>query len=408
MITLELSQMAHGGPALGRHQGKVIFVPYALPGETVVVEIETSKKSWARARLLEVTEPSPDRVLPPCPHFGPHACGGCQWQHIRYSAQLLHKTEVVRDQFSRLAGLRAVPVHPTRAVGEPWGYRNHVQLHPSRQGLGYIAADGERVEAIHQCPIMHPLVAELFDELDIEIEDLQRLSLRAGVNTGQQMVIFETRDDEPFELEVDRPVSCVLMLSDGTPVTLVGRDHFFEQARGHTYRVSAGSFFQVNTAGAEALIDTVSHYLSLRPHETLLDLYSGVGLFSLALADRAGQIIAVEAHPDAAADARFNVEAAALDNVRVVQGDAAAVLAALDQPVHAVVADPPRSGCGAEVIAALVSLRPKRLVYVACDPATLARDAKTLTAAGYRLTEVQPLDLFPQTYHIESVGLFEK
>jgi 23S rRNA (uracil1939-C5)-methyltransferase len=406
MVTLKLTQMAHGGSAIGRYQGKVFFVPYALPGETVAVEVETSKKGWARTHLVEVIEPSPERTAPACPHFGPEACGGCQWQHIRYSAQLAYKTDVVHDQLARLGGLTDVVVRPTHAVGEPWSYRNHVQLHAAPGGLGYVAADGQRVEPINTCPIMHSLVAELFDELDIDIEGLERLSLRAGVNTGQQMVIFETIGDEPFELMVDRPVSCVLMQGNGTPVVLVGNDHLFEQVAEQEYRVSAGSFFQVNTPGAEALVGTVASYLSCHPHETLLDLYCGVGLFSLALAAEVAQVIAVEAQPAAAADARFNVESAGLDNVRVIEGDVAKTLAALDEPVHLVIVDPPRSGCGLEVVARLASLGPRRLVYVACDPATLARDAKTFAATGYHLVEIQPLDLFPQTYHIESVGLF--
>jgi 23S rRNA (uracil1939-C5)-methyltransferase len=408
MFALKLTQMAHGGPALGRHEGKVIFVPYALPGETVRVEIETSKKGWAQARLVEVIEPSPERVSPACPHFGPDACGGCQWQHMSYAAQLAYKTEVVREQLARLGGLDDVRVQPTRAVSEPWGYRNHVQLHASPAGLGYVAADGQRVEPVGTCPIMHPLVAELFEELDIEIEELEGLALRAGINTGQQLVVFETVDDEPFELEVDRPVSCVLLLSDGTPITLVGRDHFFERVAGKDYRVSAQSFFQVNTAGAQALVDTVAAYLSPKSDETILDLYCGVGLFSLALAGQVDRIVAVEAHPVAADDARFNVQAAGLDNVRVFENEVEAALATLDERADAVVADPPRSGCGPAVIGRLAALEPERLVYVACDPATLARDAKSLTAAGYRLTEVQPLDLFPQTYHVESVALFVK
>ncbi len=393
---------------MGRHEGKVIFVPYALPGETVRVEIEISKKGWAQARLVEIVEPSPERVTPACPHFGPDACGGCQWQHISYQAQLAYKTEGVREQLARLGGLTDVLVRPTRAVGEPWGYRNHVQLHASPDGLGYVAADGRRVEPVAACPIMHPLIAELFEELDIEIEELEGLTLRAGISTGQQLVVFETADDEPFELEVDRPVSCVLLLSDGTPITLVGRDHFFERVAGKDYRVSAQSFFQVNTAGAQALVDAVTAYLSPQPDETLLDLYCGVGLFSLALAGQVGRIVAVEANPVAAGDARFNVQAAGLDNVRVVENEAGAALAALDERVDAVVADPPRSGCGPAVVSRLAALGPERLVYVACDPATLARDAKSLTAAGYRLVEVQPLDLFPQTYHVESVALFAK
>jgi len=406
MITLELTKMAHGGPAMGRYQGKVFFVPYALPSETVAVEVETSKKGWARARLIEVIDPSPERTIPACPHFGPDACGGCQWQHILYPAQLLYKTDVVRDQLARLGGLVDASVHPARAVGDPWAYRNHVQLHSSPEGLGYVAADGQRVEPIGTCPIMHPLIAELFGELDVEIESLERLSLRAGENTGQQLVIFETTDDEPFELMVDRPVSCVLLLGDGTPVTLVGKDHLFERVAGHEYRVSAGSFFQVNTGGAKALVDTVTDQLSPRPHETLFDLYCGVGLFSLALATQVAQVIAVEADPAAAADARFNIGAAELDNVRVINEDVTRALAVLEESVHAVIVDPPRSGCGPDVVGRLTMLRPERLVYVACDPATLARDSKTISDAGYRLVEVQPLDLFPQSYHIESVALF--
>lgn len=406
MITLKLTRMAHGGPAMGHYQGKVFFVPYALPGETVAVEVETSKKGWAKARLIEVIEAVPERVMPACPHFGPHACGGCQWQHIDYPAQLAYKTQVVQDQLARLGGLTQVSVRPTRAVGEAWAYRNHVQLHASADGLGYVSADDRRVEPITTCPIMHPLVAELFDELDLEIETLERLSLRTGVSTGQQLVIFETSDDEPFELIVDRPVSCVLMLSDGTPLTLVGNHHFTERVAGHEYRVSAGSYFPVNTPGAQALADTVADYLSPRPHETLLDLYCGVGLFSVALAAQAAQVIGVESHPAAAADARFNVEAAGLDNVRIIHDDVGRFLTALDEAVHAVIVDPPHSGCGREVIQRIASLRPGRLVYVACDPATLARDAKLITQAGYRLLEVQPLDLFPQTYQVECVALF--
>jgi len=407
MVTLKLTQMAHGGPALGRHEGKIFFVPYALPGETVVVEEEISRKGWARAHLTEVVEPSSDRVVPACFHFGPYGCGGCQWQHIRYPAQLAFKTEVVGDQLVRIGGLGAVPVRPARAVGEPWGYRNHVQLQVSPHGLGYVSADGTRIEPISTCPIMHARVAELFDELDIEIDSLERLSLRTGVNTDQQLVIFETTDDEPFELMVDRPVSCVLMLSDGTPITLVGRDHLLERVAGIECRVSAASFFRVNTPGVQALIEAVADYLSPRPGDTLLDLYCGVGLFSLALAAKVAQVIAVESHPAAATDARFNAAAAGLDNVRVIHQDVTGALSGLEESIQAAVVDPPHTGCGPQVMQQLVALQPRRLAYVACDPASLARDARSIVEAGYHLVEVQPLDLFPQTCHVESVAIFE-
>ncbi|MCS7260798.1 MAG: class I SAM-dependent RNA methyltransferase [Anaerolineae bacterium] len=406
-IKLQLSAMAHRGLALGRHEGRVVFVPYGVPGDTALVEIETSKKDWARARLIEVVKPSPDRVSPPCPYFGPHGCGGCQWQHIRYEAQLRYKTAVVCDQLARLAGLGEALVRPMQPVGEPWAYRNHVQLHPAVEGLGYISADDDqRVQPIAQCLIMHPLLAELYEQLDLEIEGLVQLSLRAGVRTGQRMVIFETEDEEPFGIEVDVPVSCVLLRHDGLPITLVGWDFLEEEVAGHRYKVSAGSFFQVNTAGAEALVHTVSAMLAPQVHQRLLDLYAGVGLFSVPLAPHVARVIAIEQSPMAVLDARENLQRAGVENAEVLQGDVAEMLHTLEGPIELAIADPPRAGCGTAVVTRLAELGVERLVLVACDPATMARDARTLGEHGYHLVEVQPLDLFPQTYHIESVALF--
>jgi 23S rRNA (uracil1939-C5)-methyltransferase len=253
---------------------------------------------------------------------------------------------------------------------------------------------------------MHPLLAQLYEQLDIEMEGLVQLSLRAGVRTGQRIVIFETEDEEPFEIEVDVPVSCVLLRRDGLPITLVGWDYLQEEVAGYRYKVSAGSFFQVNTAGAEALVHTVSNMLSPRAHQQLLDLYAGVGLFSVPLAGSVARIIAVEENPSAVLDAQENLRCANVDNVEVVQGDVADVLNMLEGEFELAIADPPRAGCGATVVTRLAELGVERLVLVACDPATLARDARMLVGNGYRLVEVRPLDLFPQTYHIESVALF--
>jgi 23S rRNA (uracil1939-C5)-methyltransferase len=376
-----------------------------------LAEIELNKKNWARARLLEVLTPSPDRVTPPCPHFGAHACGGCQWQHLDYAAQLRCKTAVVRDQLARLGGMSDAPVRDTQTVGEPWAYRNHVQLHAGAEALGFIAADDDgRIEPIDACPLMHPLLAELYDDLDLEMEGLLRLSLRAAVRSAQRMLIFETEDEQPFELEVDIPVSCVLLRSDGLPITLVGRDHLIEEVAGHAYKVTAGSFFQVNTNGAGALVAAVEEMLQPRPHQQLLDLYAGVGLFSVALAGRVARVTAVEAAPSAALDARANFETlfGGAGNAQLIEAEVLEALETLDGLVDLVVADPPRAGCGAAVVSRLAALRVERLVIVACDPAALARDARTLAENGYRLVEVRPFDLFPQTYHIESVALFER
>jgi 23S rRNA (uracil1939-C5)-methyltransferase len=408
-IELQLTAMAHGGPALGHRRGQVVFVPYGAPGDTVRAEIELSKKNWARARLVEVLIPSPERVTPPCPHFGPTACGGCQWQHLDYAAQLRRKTAVLRDQLARLGGISDAVVRDTQAVGEPWAYRNHVQLHAGADALGFVAADDDgRVEPIDSCPLMHPLLAELYDDLDLEMEGLLRLSLRAAVRSGQRMLIFETEDEEPFELEVDIPVSCVLLRSDGLPITLVGRDYLTEEVAGRRYKVTAGSFFQVNTPGADALVAAVTDLLQPRSEERLLDLYAGVGLFSVALADRVAQVTAVEAAPSAVLDARANLETAGADNARVIEADVLTALEEFEGTADIAVADPPRAGCGAAVARRLAALNIERLAIVACDPAALARDARALSEVGYRLVEVRPFDLFPQTYHIECVALFER
>ncbi|HEY67383.1 MAG TPA: 23S rRNA (uracil(1939)-C(5))-methyltransferase RlmD [Thermoflexia bacterium] len=416
-FTLQLTTIAHGGAALGRHEGRVVFVPYALPGETVRVEITEDKGRYAFARLLEVLEPSPDRVAPRCPYFGPPGCGGCQWQHVAYEAQLRFKAQIVADQLARIGGIAEPQVNAALPNGSGWAYRNHAQFHPAPGGgLGFQAASAGRprgrglragdhgVVAVDDCLILHPLLSVLYATLDLDFPGLLRLSLRAGTATGDRMLIFETQDDLPPALESDLPVSCVLLLSDGRHANLIGSNYITEVVAGHAYRISAPSFFQVNTTQAAQLVRLVTEYLDLQGNETVLDAYCGVGLFTVHLAERAGLVISVELAPAAVTDLLENT--AEFDNVEVIEGPVEAVLPNLDVPLNAAVVDPPRAGVDRFALDALVERRPARIVYVSCDPATLARDAKRLTAAGYRLVEVQPVDMFPQTYHIESVSLF--
>ena len=399
---LYLTAMAHGGEAIGRHEGKVIFVPYAIPGEEVLVEIVEERRRYARARLVEVLLPSPHRVKPPCLHFG--RCGGCHWQHIAYRAQLDYKRQILCDQLARIGGLPEAPVRPTIPSPSPWHYRNHIQFSVAEDGrLGFLAARSHRVVPIEECHILHPLLEEPLVALDLALPGLRRLSLRAGVNTGEQMVIFETADDEPPALEVDMPISCVLLLSDGTPVNLVGSNYIFEEVAGRRFRISAASFFQVNTPVTERLIELVASYLDLMGGEVLLDAYCGVGTFGLSLAERVGQVIGIEENPFAVADADFN--AGELENVTLIEGRVEDVLPDLDERIDVAILDPPRGGCEPEALQALSELAPSRIVYVSCDPATLARDVKRLSETGYVLVEAQPIDMFPQTYHLESVAL---
>jgi 23S rRNA (uracil1939-C5)-methyltransferase len=406
-IELKLTAMAHGGTALGRHEGQVIFVPYAIPGETVRVERVETHPRWARARLLEVLDRSPLRVDPPCPYFGPERCGGCQFQHIEYEGQADLKREVVVDQLARVGGLHNVQVQEIIGAAEPWGYRNHVQFSISPEGrLGFQSADSHDIVPVSECLILDPLLDELWAALDMEWPQLARLSMRCGSATGDLMAVFELEHYEDFDIEVDFPVSCVLLLADGEAVVLMGNAHLTEHVAGHDFRVSAASFFQVNTGGAEALVQIVQDLLAPQGDETLLDLYCGVGLFGLSLAEEVGRVIGLEASSSAAADFRHN--ARGLEGVQLIEGSAGALLPEIADAADLVLLDPPRSGAGKEVVAEIVRLGPQRVVYVSCDPATLARDARHLTQSGYVLVTVQPLDLFPQTHHIESVALFSR
>jgi len=404
-LTIQLTDMAHGGAAVGRDEGKVVFVPYGMPGDEVLVKIVRDKGRFAHAQLLEVLSASPERVQPLCPYFG--TCGGCHWQHATYEAQLAYKRSIVRAQLRRIAGLTDTTVHPTLGMPTPWHYRNHVQLCANPKGLlGFMAAGSHRIVPIEDCLLMHPLLGELFGSLDIELPALLRLSLRAGTRTGDRMIIFEMEADQPPELEVNLPTSCVLLLSSGVPVTLIGSPYVYEQVAGRTYRISAPSFFQVNTHQTDALVSQVAEYLDPEPDSVILDAYCGVGMFALSLAGKARQVFGVESNAAAIADAQAN--ARNTSNVTFIHGLIERIVPTLDMTDPLVVIDPPRSGLSKAAMSALVKLSPLRIVYVSCDPASLARDIKRLLPTGYQLREVQPIDMFPQTYHTECVAVLDR
>ncbi len=423
---LTLTAMTQGGEAMGRDEnGRVVFVPYAIAGEEVVAEIVEEKKSYARARLVEVIKPSPARVKPRCAHFGlplssfspsSHVgegtgvrvgCGGCQWQHIAYDAQLQFKTEIVREQFARIGKISDAPVRDTIGMTDPWHYRNNVQFQIDGDGkLCLRAFESHALIPIRECHILHPLVDEMFHSLELGSTDFAGVMLRAGTQTGQKMVILEGRAGEPPEVQIDEPVSVVFWTPDNDSVPLIGRDAIHEELRGRRLRVSPASFFQVNTAMAEELIDLVEEYLAPRAEDTLLDAFGGVGTFGLLLAPRVARVIEIEENPRAIDDARAN--ALGFTNVEFKKGRVEDALPRLNAHVDIAVADPPRAGIAPHALDALIAQAPRAFAYVSCDPATLARDARRLIDGGYRLSEVQPVDLFPQTYHIESVSRFER
>ncbi len=405
LFELELDAMAHGGQAIGRQGGRAIFVPYAIPGERITARITDDRGRYAFAAGVTLLEPSPHRVTPRCPHFGPGRCGGCHFQHIDSDAQPEFKRQVVIDQLRRIGGFEDPPVRPTLPSPDSWEYRVHATLHVDGEGaLCYVGTDNESLIPVEECHIIRPELLELLDELSFaDAPEVERVRLQVG-SDGGLMVILSTRDDQPPELQVDMPLSFNFLLSDNEPVNLIGASHSLYTVRGRTFRVTAGGFFQVNVPQAATLVDLVLERLDLRGPETVLDLYAGVGLFTAFIAERAALVTSVESYPPAVTDAEENL--ADLDNVDLVEGSVEDVLPELAGPYDAAVLDPPRSGVDRHALDDLAALAPPTIVYVSCDPSTLARDAKRLVAKGYRLVDVQPVDMFPQTFHIECVAHF--
>ncbi len=366
--------LTYGGQALSHlPDGRVVFVPFALPGETVRARLVKEKQGYAAAELLAVIAPSPERIAPRCRHF--MDCGGCHYQHMAYETQLAAKTQILRDQLTRLAGLIDPPVEPAVPSPHPWYYRNHVQFHRAADGrLGFQAARSRRIVPITECHLPEERLNEVW--LRGVKNRAERVSLRVGSDGRVQGADY------------------------AGPVTM--------EVLGRPFRVSAGSFFQVNTALAAEMVRHVLAHLPLAsaPASTALDVYCGVGLFSAFLAARAARLVGIEFSPSACAD--FAANLAEFDQVELYADSAEQALAALAGPINSLLVDPPRAGLGAAVAAHILRLSPANLVYISCDPATLARDARQLTAGGYRLARITPFDLFPQTYHIESISFWEK
>jgi 23S rRNA (uracil1939-C5)-methyltransferase len=358
--------MTYGGDALGRVDGKAIFVTGGLSGELVRVCLEEDHAHFARARLLEVIEPSPDRITPRCPHAGWDAtsCGGCHWQHIDYAAQLRFKMAIVREQLQRIGRIPDPPVRniiPSPAI---WQYRNHAQFHVTSDGrLGFQAARSHRVIPIEQCFIIEPPLQEwLQAQRTVDHAGEHRLSVRAS---NRQYPIANVE-----------------------------------------FYVSPESFFQVNVSLIETLVGDVLAGLKLRPTDTILDAYCGVGLFSRFIAPQVTRVIGIESNISAQTDYARNP--AGFDNVEFHLGRVEQILPKITIHFNAALFDPPRAGCGLQMINAVVAQQIDRVVIVACDPATLARDVRQLLDRQYTLIAAQPIDLFPHTYHIETIAVLQR
>lgn len=403
-----LEKLTYGGEAMGRlPDGRAVFVPFGLPDEHVRVELTEDKKNFARAKLLEILTASPERIAPKCKHFG--NCGGCHYQNLPYEKQLQAKTEILSDQLQRIGKIENPPVMQMVAAPLEWNYRNHVQFHLTAEGkVGFINAKGNSTLPIEECHLPETGINAFWPELQFESnKDVERASLRAGQDE-ELMVVLESEDPETPELEIEADVS-VVHLFDEHAVVIAGQDNLIFNILGKDFRVSAASFFQVNTKMAEKMVEHLISKLPVSASTTLLDVYCGVGLFSKFFAGTCQQVIGIETSESACEDFAVNLDE--FDNVEIYEGAAEEVLPGLagrlDSSTYAIV-DPPRSGIEKHALDAIISIKPQMIAYVSCDPSTLARDAARLINGGYRLVEVTPFDLFPQTYHIESISIFEK
>jgi 23S rRNA (uracil1939-C5)-methyltransferase len=380
-VHLTLTDMAYEGRAIARHDDETVFVEYGIPGEEVEVELYKRQGGVAFGRVVEVEKASPDRIEAPCPYFG--ICGGCHWQHITYERQLELKHHVVCEQLRRIGKFQEQPVRQTVAASEPWGYRNHVRMSAGRLGdVGFVRRGTHRLLPIEHCLISHPKINEVIERVQGKAAGLHQVEVRVGVNTDDLMVVPDMTDRE----------------ASMPP----GKKSYTDALLGSTFQISTPSFFQSNTRQAEVLVEIVRDRLELSGNELLLDAYAGVGTFAVLFAPDVREIIGIEESPSAVADAVVNTQG--LNNVRYLEGKVEDVLPELEEKPDAVILDPSRVGCHPDVIAAILRLAPPKLVYVSCDPSTLARDLRLLVDGGFELVDVTPLDMFPQTYHIECVA----
>jgi 23S rRNA (uracil1939-C5)-methyltransferase len=408
-------KLVYGGQALGFHAGHTVLVPRVLPGERAEVAEIRRQKGVIQARPLQVLEPSPNRREPPCPYFG--SCGGCQYQHLAYPAQAAAKAEILRETLRRLGQVKWDQPIPTHS-GPEWNYRNQAQLKVGRSpdgtaALGFFEAESNQLVSIDACPILSP-------RLNATLAVLRSAAWTGALANCSELELVADHDDEKVMLTLTGSWGaaeaeavarrCLEELAGVSTVAITGNSglrilgdpHLSYRVGEFAYRLSPTAFFQ---SARFLLPEFVTAVTGGESGAVALDLYAGVGLFTLPLATRFDQVIGVESHPRAAEDLTANARTAALQNIRAVRATAFDFLrryAQMDPDL--VVVDPPRTGVGTETLKFIVDLRPKHLRYVSCSPPTLARDLQFLLKHGYRLDSLEMFDFFPQTYHIESLA----
>ncbi|MEO7142442.1 MAG: class I SAM-dependent RNA methyltransferase [Bryobacteraceae bacterium] len=389
---MQIEKWVYGGDGLARDNGRVVLTPFVLPGERARVEVVTEKADLVRTKLTEVVSAAADRVTAPCIYF--QRCGGCQYQHAAYEFQVARKAEILREQLRRVGRIEFAGEIKTVA-GEPFGYRNRSQFHLDGRRMGYYEGTSHKLLPIEQCLISSPKINATLAALRGMTRDPR------FPNFIHEIELFTNETEVQINVQrTDRPLAQRFFdwCADEIPGMVPGPLDY--AAAGGRFRVSGKSFFQVNRFLVDALVDAV---LGDAKGASALDLYAGVGLFALKLARCFSPVWAVEQSGSAVEDLYWNIDRAGV-KIQVAQKRVEEFLASAQASPDFVVADPPRAGLGKQVVERLVALKPRVVMLVSCDPATLARDLAVFAASGYRIEKLTMIDLFPQTYHMETVA----
>lgn len=441
---VQVKTIGINGEGIAFVQRQAVFIPGALPGEEVHIRVVRVEKTYAVATLLNIHKASPERVTPPCPIY--ERCGGCQLQHLSYQGQLSAKEALIRESFARYTGHASIPLRPIIGMNHPWAYRNKAQLMTGQVGkkviAGLYAMGTHRLIDLSDCPVQHPRVnetilktKEIIAALHVPVYDekkkrgrVRTIVARVSLLTEEvQLTLVLAEDYFPEAKDFVRAirqslpyvVSIHMNVQDQhTPLVFGDKTHLLwgkekiEEALGHVrYELSPRAFFQLNPIQTIRLYELVEEAAGLTGKESVVDAYAGVGTIALWLAPYAREVRGIESVPEAVKDAERNIKRAGYDHVHITMGRAEKVMqrwAKSGYKPDVVVVDPPRSGLEPAMIQAILSLVPKRLVYVSCNPSTLAKNAQVLLKGGYRLKWVRPVDMFPQTAHVESCALFTR
>jgi len=404
--------ISHSGEGVARINGKATFIPFTIPGETVDVNIIEEKKSFQRGRLKDLVTSSSDRIDAPCPYY--YKCGGCSYQHVNYNRQLELKRQVVKDSLKRIGGID-IEVNPVLGMEIPWRYRNKVEWHTGTTNgqaiMGYYVNDSRVLIGIDSCLLISTEMEDISRYIKEHLKDLNipegcEITVRQSAADQEMMVIFNGKGSSGIDFARmlnHQEVASIHSIDQGKLRLHYGEPALFERIFGTDLDISPLAFFQVNHYQTERLIEIVKEFALLRETDTILDAYCGTGSIALSLAGLVQKVVGVESGKPAIKDAKRNAFKNNITNCKFIKGACEEIIPELEEQFDVVILDPPRAGCKPEVINAITRMASKRVVYVSCNPATLARDLGLFIKGGYYVKEVQPIDMFPQSHHVETV-----